>query len=66
MNIRDTLYKFATEFQAERSRTITNPKKPSIPPGNKLVRWISREIPKIFEENFKNDLVGLISLLIFT
>ena len=55
MNIRDTLYKFATEFQAERSRTITNPKKPSIPPGNKLARWISREIPKIFEENFKND-----------
>ena len=58
MNIRDTLYKFATEFQAERSRTITNPKKPSIPPGNKLARWISREIPKIFEENFKNDLEG--------
>ncbi len=58
MIIRDTLYKFATEFQSERSKTITNPKKPSIPPGNKLARWISREIPKIFKENFINELEG--------
>ena len=50
--------KFGTEFQTERSRTITNPKKPSIPPGNKLAGWISREIPKIFEEDLKDDLEG--------
>ena len=58
MKLRDTLFKFGTEFQAERSRTITNPKKPSIPPGNTLAKWISREIPKIFEEIFQKELDG--------
>ena len=58
MRIRDALLKLGTEFQAERLRTITNPKKPSIPPGNKLARWVSREIPEIFNINLTNHLEG--------
>ena len=56
MNLRETLFKLATEFQAERARTITNPKKPSIPPGNKLAKWIGREIPQNFENIFKDQI----------
>ena len=52
----NTLFKLGTEFQSERKRTITNPKKPSIPPGNELAKWISREIPRIFNLIFKNEL----------
>jgi putative restriction endonuclease len=48
LSLRNTLFKLGTEFQSERKKTITNPKKPSIPPGNELAKWISREIPKIF------------------
>ena len=56
LSLRNTLFKLGTEFQSERKRTITNPKKPSIPPGNELAKWISREIPKIFNLIFKNEL----------
>ena len=53
MRIRDALLKLGTEFQAERLRTITNPKKPSIP--GQIIPAHQQSLPIRAHHNFVRE-----------